>query len=71
VAVVVLSGSKLSEWAYVLDRQRGFSIGNDLTVAVIEVTMLAGIVFFGGWWADSTYMRERFRGYMGSSRFVK
>jgi len=58
--VLLLCVSKLSEWIYFLDQQRGFSILNDLAVGVIQITMVVCIVVFGGWWADSTYMRARF-----------
>ena len=70
VPVLLLCVSKLSEWVYFLDQQRGFSM-NDLAVGVIQVTMVVCIVVFGGWWADSTYMRARFHRYMRSIRFVK
>lgn len=71
VPVLLLCVSKLSEWVYFLDQQRGFSISNDLAVGVIQITMVVCIVGFGGWWADSTYMRARLHRYMRSSRFVK
>ena len=71
VPVLLLCVSKLSEWVYFLDQQRGFSILNDLGVGVIEITMVVCIMVFGGWWADSTYMHARFRRYIRSSRFVK
>jgi len=71
VPVLLLCVSKLSEWVYFLDQQRGFSISNDLGVGVIEITMVVCIMVFGGWWADGTYMHARFRRYMRSSRFVK
>jgi amino acid permease len=70
VAVLLLCVSKLSEWVYHLDHHKGFSM-NDLGVFIIDVTIPVCIVVFGGWWADSTFMRERFRRYMPSSRFVK
>jgi len=70
VPVLLQCASKLSEWVYFLDQQRGFSM-NDLAVGVIEITMLVCIVVFGGWWADSAYMRARFHRYMRSSRFVE
>jgi hypothetical protein len=69
--VLLLCVSKMTEWVYFLDQQRGFSILNELKVGVIEITMVVCIVVFGGWWADSTYMRARFHGYMQSIRFVK
>jgi hypothetical protein len=71
VPVLLLCVSKLSEWVYFLDQQRGFSISNDLPVGVVQITMVVCIVVFGGWWADSTYMRARLHRYMRSSRFVK
>jgi hypothetical protein len=71
VPVLLVCVSKLSEWVYFLDRQRGISIFNELGVGVIEITMVVCIVVFGGWWADSAYMCARFHGYMRSSRFVK
>jgi amino acid permease len=70
VAVLLLCVSKLSEWVYLLDHHKGFSM-NDLGVFLIDITIPVCIVVFGGWWADSTFMRERFRRYMPSSRFVK
>ena len=70
VAVLLLCVSKLSEWVYLLDHHKGFSM-NDLGVFIIDITIPVCIVVFGGWWADSTFMRERFRRYMPSSRFVK
>ena len=69
--VLLLCVSKMSEWVYFLDRQRGFSILNDLCVGVIEITITVCIAVLGAWWADSTYMRARFHGYVRSSRFVK
>ena|SRR5258708_3010379 len=70
VPVLLLCASKLSEWAYVVDQQRGFSI-NDLKVGVTQITMVVCIVVLGAWWADSTYVRARFHGLTRSSRFVK
>ena len=71
VPVLLLCASKLSEWAYFVDQQRGFSILNDLKVSVIEVAMVVCIGVFGAWWADSAYMHERIHRHMRSSRFVK
>ena len=71
VPVLLLCVSKMTEWVYFLNQQRGFSILNDLRVPVIEITMVVCVVFFGAWWADSTYLRARFHRYMQSSRFVK
>ena len=69
--VLLLCASKMKEWEYFLDQQRGFSILNDLGVPVIHLTIFVCILFLGAWWADSTYMRARFHRYMQSSRFVK
>ena len=71
VPVLLLCVSKMTEWVYFLDQQRGFSILNDLRVPVIEITMVVCIVVLGAWWADSTYLHAWFRRYMQSSRFVK
>jgi len=71
VAVLLPCVSKQSEWVYWLDRQRGFLTLNDLKILVSEITIPACIVVFGGLWADSTYMRGRFRRHMQSSRLVK
>jgi hypothetical protein len=71
VAVLLPCVSKLSEWIYFLDHQRGFPILNDLGVLVVAITIPVCILVLGAWWADSAYIQERFRGYMRSSRFVK
>jgi hypothetical protein len=71
VAVLLPCVSKLSEWVYFLDHQRGFPILNDLGVLVIEITMPLCILVLGAWWADSTFLRAQFRRHMQSSRFVK
>ena len=71
VAVLLPCVSKQSEWVYFLNHQRGFLSLNDLKILVIEITIPACIVVFGGLWADSTYMLDRFRGHMRSRRFVK
>jgi hypothetical protein len=71
VAVLLPCVSKQSEWVYFLNHQSGFLTLNDLKILVIEITMPVCILVFGGLWADSTYVHERFRGYMRSSRFVK
>jgi hypothetical protein len=71
VAVLLACVSKQSEWVYFLDHQRGFSILNDFGIIVIEIMTAACILVLGAWWADSTYIHERFRGYLRSSRFVK
>ena len=70
VAVLLLCVSKLSEWVYLLDHHKGFSM-NDLGVFIIDITIPVCILVFGGWWADSTYVHERFHRYVRSSRFVK
>jgi hypothetical protein len=67
VAVLLPCVSKQSEWVNFLEHQRGFSILNDLGVLVIELMIPVCILVFAGWWADSTYMHERFRRYMPSS----
>jgi hypothetical protein len=71
VAVLLPCVSKQSEWVYFLFHQRGFSILKDLGILVTDITIPVCIFVFGAWWADSTYIHERFRGYMRSSRFVK
>jgi hypothetical protein len=38
--VLLLCVSKLSEWVYFLDQQRGFSILNELKVGVIQITVV-------------------------------
>jgi amino acid permease len=70
VAVLLLCSSKVSEWVYLLDHHKGFAM-NDFGIFIIDITIPVCILVFGGWWADSTFMRERFRRYMPSSRFVK
>jgi hypothetical protein len=69
--VLLLCVSKMTEWVYFLDQQRGFSILNELKVGVIEIIIPVCIAVFGAWWADSTYLSARFHRYMQSSRFVK
>jgi len=71
VAVFLLCVSKQSEWVYFLDHQSGFSILNILAILAIDITIPVCIFAFGGWWADSAFMRERFHSLMPSSRFVK
>ena len=44
---------------------------HDLGVFIIDITIPVCIVVFGAWWADTSYMHERFRRLMPSSRFVK
>jgi hypothetical protein len=69
--VLFLCVSKMSEWVYFLNQQRGYSTLNDLGVGAIELTMVICIIFFGAWWADSTFIRARYHQYKRSSRFVK
>jgi hypothetical protein len=71
VPVLLLCASKLSEWFYFVDQQRGFLTLNVLAVAVTQITLVVCIVVFGIWWADSTHLHARFRRCMPSSRFVK
>jgi hypothetical protein len=71
VAVLLPCVSKLSEWVYLLDHQRGFPILNDLGVLVIGITIPLCILVLGAWWADSTFLRAQFHRHMQSSRFVK
>jgi len=70
VAVLLLCVSKVSEWVYLLDHHKGLSM-NDLGVFIIDLTIPVCILLFGGLWADSTFMRERFHRYVPSSRFLK
>ena len=69
--VLFLCVSKMFEWVYFLNQQRGYSTLNDLGVGAIELTMVIWIIFFGAWWADSTFIRARYHQYKRSSRFVK
>lgn len=71
VAALLPCVSRLSEWVYFLDHQRGSLILNGLAIGVIQITVVVCIMFFAAWWADSAYVCERFHGYMRSSRFVK
>jgi hypothetical protein len=57
--VLLLCLSKMSEWVYFLNQQRGFPILNDLAVGAIKITIVVCIAVFGGWWADGKYMRAR------------
>ena len=68
-SAVVLCASRMSEWASFLYPQRGTSLGFELRVGAVQVTIVICILVFGGWWADSTFMREHFRKRM--HRFVK
>jgi len=67
VAVLLPCVSKQSEWVYFLDHHRGFLILNDLKILVIEITVPVCIFVLGAWWADSTFVRERFYRFMRSS----
>jgi hypothetical protein len=71
VAMLLPCVSKLSEWVYFLDHQRGFPILNDLGVLIIGITIPLCILVLGAWWADSTFLRAQFHRHMQSSRFVK
>jgi hypothetical protein len=68
LAVLLPSVSKQSEWVYFLDHQRGFRILNDLGILATDITIPVCTLIFGGLWADSTYMHDRFRGYTLSKR---
>ena len=46
--VLLLCVSRMSEWVYFLDQQRGFSIFKDLKVGVIQITIVVCILVFGG-----------------------
>jgi hypothetical protein len=69
--ILLLAASKMKEWEYFLDQQRVSWTLNHLRVQVIHLTILVCILLLGIWWADSTYLRERFHALMRSSRFVK
>lgn len=71
VAVLLLCVSRLSEWFHFLDQQRGSWLQNDLAVVATQITISVCLAVSGGWWADSTYIRERFRRYVRSSRFAE
>ena len=60
LAVLLLYESKMSEWAYFVDKQRG-SVLNELALSLIQITVPFCILAFGMWWADSAYARERFQ----------
>jgi amino acid permease len=70
MAVLLLCSSKVSEWVYLLDHHKEFAM-NALGIFIIDITIPVCILVFGGWWADRTFMCERFRKYIPSSRFVK
>ena len=69
--VLFLCVAEMSDWVYFLIQHRGDSTLNDLGAGVVELTMVICIIFFGAWWADSTYMRAQYHRYKRSSRFVK
>ena len=71
VAVLLPCVSKLSEWVYFLNYQRGFPILNDPGVLVIAITVPLCILVLGARWADSKFLRAQFHRHMQSSRFVK
>lgn len=71
VAALLLSVSELSDWVNCLDHQRGFLSLNNLEIVAIEITTPLCMVVFGGWWADSAFMHERFLRSMRSIRPVK
>jgi hypothetical protein len=58
--VLLPCASKITEWAYFLRQQRGFSM-SALRVGVVQITVPVCIAVLGAWWADSTYMRARFQ----------
>jgi hypothetical protein len=68
-SAVVLCASRMSEWVSFLYHQQGASLGFELQVAAVQLAIVTCILVFGGWWADSTFMREHFRKRM--HRFVK
>jgi len=70
-AVLLLYLSKLSEWVYFLDHQGGFLTLNGLKILVIEITIPVCMFVFGGWWADRTFMYERFLQSLRLMRLVK
>jgi hypothetical protein len=65
VPILLLCVSKTSEWVYVLDKQSRYTPG-----AIIAILMPVCIFVFAAWWADSTYLRERFQGFMRSSASI-
>jgi len=71
VPVLLLCASKLTEWAYLVDRERGLLTLDELVVAITQITMVACIMVIGIWWADGAYMQERFHRHVRSGRFVK
>ncbi len=63
VLILLLCVSKISEWVYVLNKQNRYAAG-----IVIAIAMPVCIFGFAAGWADSTYLRERFHAFLGSSR---
>jgi hypothetical protein len=70
-SVLVLCASEISEWDSLMYHQRGDSFLVLLGVGATKLTMVICIAAIGAWWADSTYMRERFRGFIRSGPLVK
>ena len=68
-SAVILCASRMSEWASFLYPQRGASLRFELQYGALQIAIMTCILVFGGWWADSTFMREHFRKRM--HRFVK
>jgi hypothetical protein len=52
--------SKITEWAYFLLQQRGFSM-NALRVGLVQITVPVCVAVLGAWWADRTFMLARFQ----------
>jgi hypothetical protein len=69
--VLLLCVSKTKEWEYFLDQQRESWTLNHLGVQAIHLMIFVCILFLGIWWADSTYLRERFYLLTRSSRLGK
>lgn len=68
---LIVCASEISEWHYFLHRQRGYSLLIDLEVGAIQLTTVFLMVAFGAWWADSAFMRERFRTLLRFSRSAR
>jgi amino acid permease len=72
--ILILAASKILEWAYFVRQQSVSSILDfraHLGLTTIEIALVFCIVLFGGWWADSTYMQDRLRRLVRSSRSVR
>ena len=67
VAVLLPCVSKQSEWVYVLDHQKPFSLLNGLGILIIEITIPVCILILGAWWADSSHIRALFHKHIRSS----